>query len=101
MSAEKKLRDWTIVVDEIVATREQAERLRELLVNALLEVGQRPRTTTVESWLYRENTERVYNEERGVEEVRVSTFPHRLLPKAGLVGDGLSLRFGTVAGCRC
>jgi hypothetical protein len=80
MAAERKLKDWTIVLDEIVATREQAERIRELLIAALLEVGQRPRTTTVESWMYRQNTERLIDESGGGESVRVSTLPHRLLP---------------------
>jgi hypothetical protein len=77
----EKRREWTVVVDELVATREEADRLRELVVNVLLEVGQRPRTTTVESWMYRQNTERVQPSEAGEGAVvRVSTLPHRLLP---------------------
>jgi hypothetical protein len=76
----EKRREWTVVVDELVATREEADRLRELVVNVLLDVGQRPRTTTVESWMYRQNTERLIDETGGGESVRVSTLPHRLLP---------------------
>jgi hypothetical protein len=77
----EKSREWVIVVDELVATREEADRLRELVVNVLLEVGQRPRTTTVESWMYRQNTERLIDENGGEGGlVRVSTLPHRLLP---------------------
>jgi hypothetical protein len=76
----EKRREWTVVVDELVATREEADRLRELVVNVLLDVGQRPRTTTVESWMYRQNTERLIGQSGEGESVRVSTLPHRLLP---------------------
>jgi hypothetical protein len=76
----EKRREWTVVVDELVATREEADRLRELVIATLLEVGQRPRTTTVESWMYRQNTERLTDQSGEGALVRVSTLPHRLLP---------------------
>lgn len=78
----EKRRQWTLVVDELEATPDLVNELRDEIVRLLKARGQQPRTVTVESWLYRQNTERVYNPAAGVEEihVRVTTLPHRLIP---------------------